>query len=302
MAPALAFATSALACGQPFTSPALVEDPRVLAIVAEAPTVEPGATITLSPIVGGARSEGSFRWTLCVRTESASTGLPLSSFGAFEPERGCESRSAIELASPSDERAPSFVIPAGLFEDERVLRTAFGEGLSSVTLRSLADRAGVTVIASVRWSVDGVTTTAFKRVLVRRGERNTNPPPPVVRVMGRELRRPAGALDERCEFVDGMGPMRVVQGARVLFEPDPDESWAESFTILDASGNLVQQQETAFRNWFSTAGQWDFGRSRSPDLNPTWVAPKRAGDVTLWLVLRDGHGGTSACRWVARVE
>jgi hypothetical protein len=65
---------------------------------------------------------------------------------------------------------------------------------------------------------------------------------------------------------------------------------------------LVTASEGAFFNWYATAGSWDFGRARAPDINPTWIAPKRTGDVTMWLVLRDGHGGASVCRWHARVE
>jgi hypothetical protein len=291
-----------LGCAPPFESPALVTRPRVLAAIASSPTVAPGESFTVVPIVGGAMTEGSFRWTLCVRPELASTGLPLSSFGAFESERGCDTTGALSIAEAQSLRAPTFTVTAGLLEDERVLRAAFGEQLSSEALRSLATRAGVSIVATVQWTVDGEVVTAFKRVLVKRGEVNTNPPRPVLRVMGRELRAAAGSTDERCEFSDGAGAMRVAPGARVFIEPDPDASWVEEFTFVDASGNDVRESEQAFRNWFSTSGQWEFGRARAPDLNPTWVAPKTAGEATLWLIVRDGHGGTSACRWGVRVE
>jgi hypothetical protein len=299
---AASLAALVTSCAPPFESPALVSRPRVLAVIATEPTVEPGARVSLEPIVGGAATAGTFRWTLCVRPELASSGLPLSSFGAFESERGCETDGALALADPIEARAPVFTVPAGLLEDERALRVAFGANLSPLALRSLADRAGVSLVATVQWIVDGATVTAFKRVLVKRGERNTNPPPPRVRIAGRTLLARDGRADEQCEFADGAGPLRVAQGARVFLEPDTDESWIEDFTFVDASGQLVSTQEQAFRNWFSTAGQWEFGRPRAPDVNPTWVAPKVAGPATLWLIVRDGHGGTSACRWTALVE
>lgn len=299
---ALLFAASSAGCPPPFASPAIVDYPRVLAVIANEPTVEPGASVSLSPIVGGARTEGTFVWSLCVRPELASTGLPLSSFGAFESERGCDTDGALAIAAPSTERTPTFIVPTDLFTNDAALRVAFGAQLSTETLRSLADRAGITAVASVAWTADGMTAHAFKRVLIRRGERNTNPAPPSVRIAGRTVRASATRTDERCETDDGMGPIRVALGARTLIEPSTDESWVEEFTFLDASGNLVAQSEGSFRNWFSTSGSWDFGRSRAPDLNPTWVAPKTAGESTLWLILRDGHGGTSVCRWTMTVQ
>jgi hypothetical protein len=289
-------------CAQPFESSAIVSRPRVLAVIAAEPTVEPGARVSLEPIVGGHTVPGSFRWTLCVRPELASSGLPLSSFGAFESERGCETDGALEVTPPIVERAPTFTIPAGILEDERVLRVAFGANLSSAALRSLSERAGVSVVATVQWTVDGSIVTAFKRVLVKRGERNRNPPPPSVRVAGRTLGARDGRSDEQCEFLDSGGPMRVAPGARVFLEPDTDESWLEDFTFVDASGQSVSTSEQVFRNWFSTVGQWEFGRPRAPDVNPTWIAPRAPGPATLWFIVRDGHGGTSACRWNILVD
>jgi hypothetical protein len=290
------------ACPPPFASPAIVDYPRVLAIIAKEPTVAPGSLVSLAPIVGGNATEGTYRWRICVRPEVASTGLPLSSFGAFEPERGCDTDGALELTAAQTGRVVQFAIPSDLFSNEQVLRTAFGGGLRLESARSLAQRAGISVVASVEWTVDGTVATAFKRVLVRDGEINRNPPPPVIRVKNRELRAGPLRTNEACEFTDTSGPLRVTQGERVLFQPDTDVSWLEEFTFVDASDNLVTVSEGAFRNWFSTAGSWDFGRARAPDTNPTWIAPKRAGDVTMWMVLRDGHGGASVCRWSARVE
>lgn len=298
-----ALASSALvACPPPFASPAIVDYPRVLTIIATEPTVAPGSLVTLVPVVGGNATEGTFRWTLCVRPEVASTGLPLSSFGAFEPERGCNTEGAVQLTSAQSGREVRFAIPSDLFSNASVLRAAFGDGLRMETAQSLAQRAGISVVATLEWTVDGETAIAFKRVLVREGEINRNPPAPIVRVKSRELRAGPLRTDEACEFTDTMGPLRVAQGERVQFQPDTDGSWIEEFTFLDASDNLVTVSEGAFRSWYSTAGSWDFGRARAPDANPTWIAPKRAGDVTMWMVLRDGHGGSSVCRWTARVE
>lgn len=298
----LALSCALLSCAPPFTSPAIVAYPRVLAVIADAPTVEPGASVSVTPILGGNSAEGTFRWTFCVRPETASSGLPLSSFGAFEPERGCETTGAQSVADAQDTREATFRIPANLLDDDGALRTAFGPDISIDTARSLARRAGVSVVATLTWVVDGTVTTAFKRVLVKPAERNTNPPPPVVRMKGRELRAPSGRIDERCEFTDGMGPLRVSPSERVFIEPDTSAPWLEDFTYVDASGNDVRVSEQVFRNWFSTVGAWDFGRARAPDTNPTWIAPKAPGSATLWLVIRDGHGGTSACRWSAVVE
>ena len=60
--------------------------------------------------------------------------------------------------------------------------------------------------------------------------------------------------------------------------------------------------ESAYYSWFATDGMFLAERTRIPARNTVWNAPDRSGLVTFWLVVRDGRGGTSACRFVVNVD
>ncbi|MDP3275517.1 MAG: hypothetical protein Q8Q09_10005 [Deltaproteobacteria bacterium] len=292
-------------CSPPFEQPALVISPRVIALIASRPTVAPGDSVTMTAALGdamGVSTQGTLRWSLCARPEVSSSGLPLSSFGAFEPDIGCNTRGTVQVAQSVTAERATFTIPPEILQDEPVLLAAFGDQVSAETRRALAQSAGITLIASLTWTVNSQEFIAFKRVLVHPTEQNTNPPTPWVTLGGRAFRSIAREGVQRCEPTDGNGPHVVAPMTHVVITPDTDEAWVEPFERIDASGQRVTEYEAAFRNWFSTAGAWDFGRARAPDLAPTWVAPRTPGTSTLWLVLRDGHGGTSACIFTVLVR
>lgn len=296
---------SLCSCAPPFDLPSIVKGPRVLALIADQSVVAPGTTVTVTPILGTnpltPMPMGTLSWSLCARPELASAGIPLSSFGTFEPEQGCFTNNAIVFGPDRVGPTGTFTIPANLLQNDEVLRIAFGTEVSAPTRAVLAQNAGVAMVVHLRWTVDAMTTVdAFKRILVQPNGSNANPPPPIVRVNERVISAPGQRVNEECP-VQGQ-PLTVLPGAKLTFAPDLDESWAESFTVIDANGQATAQREQAFRSWFSTAGVWDFGRARMPDPNPTWTAPSTVGSVTFWLIVRDGHGGASACRWALDVR
>jgi hypothetical protein len=290
-------------CAPPFAAPAIVTGPRVLALIADQSVVAPGATVHMTAVLGGSplgAPNGTLTWSFCARPEQASTGIPLSSFGTFEPEQGCFTNNTVLLTQEVTGPTASFVVAPNLLQNDTILRTAFGNELSAQTRLTLAQSAGVALVVHLRWIVDSATTVdSFKRILVLPDGHNDNPPPPVVRINDRVIAASPSRTNELCT-VQGM-PLQVAPRSKLTLMPDTDESWAESFTVIDASGQAIAQREQAFRSWFSTAGTWDFGRARMPDVQPSWTAPSVAGTVTFWLVVRDGHGGTSACRWTLDV-
>jgi hypothetical protein len=84
---------------------------------------------------------------------------------------------------------------------------------------------------------------------------------------------------------------------------------AETYVAFDpASRAVVSRRETMRVTWFATAGS--FGEERtgrtSEDLGResqnAWTAPLAAGDVVVWVVLRDDRGGTSWRTVRVRVE
>ena len=91
-------------------------------------------------------------------------------------------------------------------------------------------------------------------------------------------------------------------GATLTLSPEPDEDWLETFPALDLEGQVITGREDAYYSWFSTAGDFGFETTRPPGRDTEWTAPMEPGEVPFWLVVRDGHLGTSACLGMIRVE
>jgi hypothetical protein len=109
--------------------------------------------------------------------------------------------------------------------------------------------------------------------------------------------------DDRCEPADESGPLEVRPGTIVELAPVPSEApWLERSFILDVYGQPAEQLETAFYSFYSTGGAYQDDRTRIPTRNTVWEAPQRLGPITHWLVVRDGRGGTSACRYTVNVS
>jgi hypothetical protein len=273
----------------------------VLAIVAEPPEVAPGGRVALRVVAGGLAEPVAFHWTVCARPEEISTVLPLSSFGQFEPDRGCDSAGAAGVQALGEGSEVSFEVPHDSLSRQDWLAATYGADLPRETLDDLAHAAGVPLVFTVEFTHRGTMYRAFKRVPVTiRENRNHNPPPPRSSVDGRALAVDPNGERDLCVPVEG-GPLVVPPGRRVLVSPAPGEDpWLEEYLELDAEGVPTPRREQAFYNFFATAGRWDLGRARAPERNPSWTAPTTAGVVTHWLVVRDGRGGTAVCRY--RVE
>lgn len=115
---------------------------------------------------------------------------------------------------------------------------------------------------------------------------------------------PAGATDRtRCVTEDGE-PLRFVPGQNVTLTPDPDERWLERYTVLTADGRFERRDEQAFYSWYATGGSLR-GLTRSPLRDNEWGTPQTTAatrEQSVWVLLRDGHGGASGCRVDLRVE
>jgi hypothetical protein len=87
---------------------------------------------------------------------------------------------------------------------------------------------------------------------------------------------------------------------------------AETYAWFDsAAGNIVDRREGIAITWYSTAG--DFSERRvglaesdpepeTPHVATSWAAPTKAGEQTLWAVIRDDRGGVSWSTYQVRVE
>jgi hypothetical protein len=149
-----------------------------------------------------------------------------------------------------------------------------------------------------------IVVAGYKRVaMTTRAQPTTNPPPPTFRVGDVEI-----ALTDRftCAPVDGASltlPTDTdVELAPLLPEGAEEEPWIESFPIFDYTGGLTEARENAYYTWFASAGSLADHTTNPPERETTWRTPSEPGAQTLWLVVRDGHLGQSACRLDAVVE
>jgi hypothetical protein len=317
-----ALAACALGCDEkPLEPRHKVTAPRVLAIIAEPPEVRPGQLTEVRVITGGTTVEPEFTWYLCARAEATTTFAAQSTFGQAEPNDACfGDAGASTVRLPFTGPSALITTPSDLLERLEALRAVYGAGISASRLVTLARTAGLplTVAVEMRHNDPGTdgraprTTVirALKRiVVVDRDERNTNPPGPAFRFGASRDGRPSGVSmryvrdDDRCEPADESGPLEVRPGTIVEIAPIPSEApWLERYFILDAYGQPAEQLETAFYSFYSTGGAYQDDRTRIPTRNTVWEAPQRLGPITHWIVVRDGRGGTSACRYTVNVS
>lgn len=314
----------------PLDMRSIVAGPRVLAIVADPPEVAPGQFVGVHAVLGGVPRGVTprYRWFVCARPEATTNFVASSTFGQSEPDEGCFGDGAVATIDLGARDEAIFAVPSNLLEQIEALRAVYGSSLSAASLRRIADTVGLPFTVSLELTVGSTTIRALKRVIVTtRTQTNTNPPP--VRFRFAVDRAPdAGipSLDaallpdggvpiatggipfradpgdpERC-LPEGVPSVSVERGAEVEIAPDEQEdSWLESYPTLTASGAVGTMREQAFYSWFATAGEFSLERTRRPIRDTVWTAPRTTGPVTQWLVVRDGRGGTSACRFELRV-
>lgn len=114
------------------------------------------------------------------------------------------------------------------------------------------------------------------------------------------------ALRANDEAIADGATVTVAPGASLRFGAEwaacGDETCegAESYVVFDPAARILVSRREAMRvAWLATAGHFDAGSTgrEESDLatgtENVWTAPAEAGDVTLWLVLRDSRGGVS---------
>lgn len=89
----------------------------------------------------------------------------------------------------------------------------------------------------------------------------------------------------------------------------PSCTGSEGYAVLDPESHAVVHLREQMRvSWFSTGGTFDDDRTGRDATDPTaysengWVAPATAGEVHLWVVLRDDRGGVGWRSFVVDVQ
>jgi hypothetical protein len=266
------------ACAPSLGSPEwLVDRPRLLAVRAEPPEVRPGERAIFRVLVASADGEldaSAVVWSVCTAP------LPLTESGAVSsaclgtlPASGRGDAASIAtspdacgrfgpIASPDVQRAREPDATGGYYQP---IRVQYGEESAFALQRLRCPLAQ----ASLQVAQD-----FDRRYLV-----NSNPA-----ISSFTASRP----------LEG-----IPAGASVDLSLAWDAGSLERFPVLDpASLSLVDQQESMAVSWYATAGALDVARTGSTGTETAnrWTAPRQAGRVYLWAVLRDSRGGIA---WAA---
>jgi hypothetical protein len=320
----------------------LVQTPRILAVVAEPPEIGPGQQSVLTPLLADPRGGGRplrVRWRACVARDSLGGGGGGGGFGGGQygmpdPPPGCsDPRTSLDLGEGDTAVlvAPDEATLASLLAQfEALAAGALPPGFA----RRVFDEVGIAVTVQLVVSTpDGaggetVLVIGFKRVLVSgRSTRGTNPPRPRVFVGDRGVfsARGPGASGFDCT-AEGGGTIVVDAGVPIPLRPDPtpddpdddpttaEEPWArdlacidddpvtECYGVLDPQGGFLLRPEGVYYSWLTTGGSFRESITDRGRRDNEWTPPPTPGEVTLWVVVRDGHGGTSACRAMVTVR
>lgn len=240
---------------------------RVVVIAADKPEVDPGATVTLTPLLSDI--DGGGRALTYTLVGCADFGV---SYGATPTCDGRPDRVVIQadqpvtgLAGPEyTGLAPAIAvtIPTSVLDDRGAVDRY--NGVSYLLFYSVT-------------AANGPTVTAMKRIVVSaKPEKNHNP----------SFMTPDGVLANN-------SPLKTLPTSPVVLTTGVPASAIETYTSLSDDGTQIQRTENIVVSWFVSDGELDKQKTGLGTGNE-WKPPaqKPAGRaVVLIVVLRDGRGG-----------
>jgi hypothetical protein len=277
-----------------FPSESIVTGPRVLAVVADPPEVTPGSSFSVSTLVVDA-DKVAIEYRICGTFDSPFGG---AQFGERDNE-GCGDRALIRGSGPSWTLSADTL--QAFWDNADLARTILGGTLSAETIDAIRNAVGVPLLIEITIQADGHELRATKRVLLSENPTpHTNPPPPQFEYGRREV----NADPNEAWTCASEQPLTAKPGAQIELAPavtNGTEAWVEPYRVINARGEVEERTERAFYSWFATGGHFESHLTRAPLRNQVWTAPETLGRNRLWLVVRDGHGGASACGFDVRV-
>jgi hypothetical protein len=268
----------------------------VLAIVAEPPEVAPGEPVEVSLLLAGpGTADARVSWRACGGFFS-DIGGGGRQYGD-EEDGGCGGDLSVPLGEGRRVTVPG-LLGQQLFSSLELASASFGAVLPEEIVQRLRTEVGIPVLVEATVELeDGGIERAVKRVIVTGADRfHGNPPAPVFEVEDVVIEADPEQRFE-CRRADGE-PLQLEPRASVemipVFEGD-SEPWIEPYAVITASGRVEERMERAFYSWFVTGGELAEDVTEAPLRNQVWDLPGEAGCHRLWVVMRDGHGGTSAC-------
>lgn len=329
-----AVAASLVGCLEELPDETRVDDLRVLAIVADPPEVGPGANVTVDALVVDPMNRPrEVSWAWCVIPEQGfglfgGSGETSSSGGggvALDDPGSCFARAAageplaglIDGPQGGGDGPVSLAIPPDLLEGGDALRAAY-QLPDDVTIPAEIEAAflgiaGVNVTVALRVDIEGRRIEASKRINVSLpspvpGDTvNENPRDIAFHLAPRrdEAEPPTQApppLNGRCLLGEDDG-VTLTRGTSYTISPvnvpDPQPVYAVLLggTTTDEPFEITERDENWFFAFYATAGSIDRKDTKSSaGGSNTWSIPDDAvGPIDLWIVVRDGRGGTSWC-------
>jgi hypothetical protein len=225
----------------------------------------------------------------------------LSSAGQYGEDlgdEGCGDPGYISLAADGVDATLPGIVTQGFFDSLSRAQMLLGAALPAAAIDTIRDEVGLPFIVEARLQSGPQLVRAIKRVLIRaQAGTHRNPPPPSF-MLGDQHVVPDTSGEMRCRNFTADRPLVAAAGAEVMVRPVIDgieEPWLSDYQVIDARGDLVVRHEQAFYSWFASAGDFDEHVTTAPARKNIWHTPDAPSCAGLWLVIRDGQGGVSAC-------
>ena len=289
---------------------AQVTDMRVLGVRLEPPAAAPGDTIQASAlVVDPTGADITLSWYYCP--------APVSMETYFGAEFGTTEELCNDLAYPDgvflgEGADASFDVPDDFLDQVH----AMFEGGEALGIDSQA-LDGLLLVAGWHLQVLLVAETSEKRTVARKrlivsplGGLNANPDPPSVWMRDKDESETAEVPTTTAELPPPgaclvPGTPESVGEVNLELIPINLPEEPETYVVVTFTGEVEDREETLFFSWFSTVPSlgdpltksgnpdvdFDLSRVRSDHVVETADGPA----VPLWMVLRDGRGGTSWC-------
>ena len=309
-------------CLQELPDVTTVSNLRILAIQAEPPEVGPGDEVRLEILVADV-SPGPYQleWYLCAQPERGfgfSTGSTSSGASGGQGYGLDGSLSCIEAGQrglPNTEplgtnTSVRVQIADDLFTDTELLAELYGlpPTIPPSVFTLLNSIAGVNLTVAVRIQKDGEIRDAYKRINVSAAnDSNSNPAPPLLHITpeGSDEATPTNGEYPglgRCFLRERYGPIIATPGEYRLTPvniPKPHASYSILFITPDSNDpvKIEQREEEYFFSFFTNRGELGSAivKSSSDGGTSLTIPPTGPDDTDLWVVVRDGRGGTNWC-------
>jgi hypothetical protein len=283
-----ALASTLVACGADFDPSSRVTSPRILAVQADAPYAAPGQEVKLSALgVDPAGRPMTWAWSICVNP-AAST--PIGCFAEIAMGKTTTFATGVDL------KTFSFRVPGDALSSlPEAARSAATIGVAVVACPGTLTLGQGTV--PVECIVDGRALRldefdlGMKRVFVREKDKNANPAFAQVTWDGAPW--PEGEVKEIASCNDdGTNRYDDCSGEKHQIAATATPESAE--TGVDEHGRSFH--EDVIVQYDATEGIFEFPARRSDSPSTGFVA-RKAGTITVWMLLRDDRGGVS---WTTR--